>query len=38
VVAGTAVFVSLAWLPVTMPLLNALPDLAAVYLRLFFLH
>src|SRR5262249_44103740 len=36
-VAGTVVFVSLAWLPVAMPaLLSRLPDLGAIYLRLFF--
>lgn len=33
--AATAVFVSLAWLPMMLPLGNRLPDLAAVYLRLF---
>jgi len=34
-VGATAVFVSLAWLPLMLPLWNRLPDLAAVYLRLF---
>ena len=33
-----AVFVSLAWLPLMLPLWNRLPDLAAVYLRLFFIR
>jgi hypothetical protein len=37
-IAATAIFVSLAWLPVMLPLWNRLPDLAAVYLRLFFVR
>jgi hypothetical protein len=37
-IGTTAVFVSLAWLPLMLPLWNRLPDLAAVYLRLFFLR
>jgi D-alanyl-lipoteichoic acid acyltransferase DltB (MBOAT superfamily) len=37
-VGATAAFVSLAWLPLMLPLWNRLPDLAAVYLRLFFLR
>jgi hypothetical protein len=37
-IAATAIFVSLAWLPMMLPLWNRLPDLAAVYLRLFFVR
>ena len=33
-VAATALFVSLAWLPLALPQLNSLRDLGAVYLRL----
>jgi len=37
-IAATAIFVSLAWLPMMLPLWNRLPDLAAVHLRLFFVR
>jgi hypothetical protein len=37
-IAATAIFVSLAWLLMMLPLWNRLPDLAAVYLRLFFVR
>jgi len=37
-IAATAIFVSLAWLPMMLPLWNRLLDLAAVYLRLFFVR
>jgi hypothetical protein len=37
-VGATAAVVSLAWLPMMLPLWNRLPDLAGVYLRLFFVR
>jgi hypothetical protein len=37
-VAATSTFVALAWLPMMLPLWNRLPDLAEVYLRLFFIR